>query len=71
MKKTKKRKKIEKGDFGYFKSEKKRRLILTAILLGVPLFIFATMWAYHANKKIRFVDSDRSSPDACLAVNPW
>ena len=37
MKKTKKRKKIEKGEFGYFKSEKKRRLILTAILLGVPL----------------------------------
>ena len=50
MKKTKKRKKIEKGEFGYFKSEKKRRLILTAILLGVPLFIFATMWAYHGTR---------------------
>ena len=32
MKKTKKRKKIEKGEFGYFKSEKKRRLILTCLL---------------------------------------
>ena len=35
-------KKISKGDFGYFKSEKKRRLIITAILFSVPLFIFFT-----------------------------
>ena len=60
MKKTKKRKKIEKGEFGYFKSEKKRRLILTAILLGVPLFIFVNHVGISWNKKYH-LDSDRSS----------
>ena len=30
---NKKSKKISKGNFGYFKSEKKRRLIITAIYL--------------------------------------
>ena len=47
MSKTQKKKgrknKTEKGDFGYFKSEKKRRILITAVLLGVPLFIFFTM----------------------------
>ena len=33
-------KKVKKGDFGYFQSEKKRKLIITAILFAVPLFIF-------------------------------
>ena len=35
-------KKVKKGDFGYFQSEKKRKLIITAILFAVPLFIFFT-----------------------------
>ena len=40
------RKKVKKGDFGYFQSEKKRKLIITAILFAVPLFIFFTSWIY-------------------------
>ena len=36
-------KKVKKGDFGYFQSEKKRKLIITAILFAVPLFIFYIM----------------------------
>ena len=43
-------KKIPKGDFGYFKSEKKRRLIITAILFAVPLFIFFTSWIYFKTR---------------------
>ena len=54
MSKTQKKKgrknKTEKGDFGYFKSEKKRRILITAVLLGVPLFIFFTMWAYNGTR---------------------
>ena len=29
-----------KGDFGYLSSEKKRRILITAILFAVPLLIF-------------------------------
>ena len=35
-----------KGEFGYLKRERKRRIIIAAILLGVPLFIFISMWIY-------------------------
>ncbi|MDO5135166.1 MAG: hypothetical protein Q4D55_03855 [Eubacteriales bacterium] len=42
----KKRDRIQKGEFGYFRREKKRRFFITAILLGVPLFIFVSMWIY-------------------------
>lgn len=34
--------KIQKGEFGYFASEKKRRLIITLILFAIPLAIFFT-----------------------------
>lgn len=43
---SKKKKKIQKGDFGYFKAEKKRRILYTSILLGIPLMIFITAWMY-------------------------
>lgn len=49
-KNQRKKNRIKKGDFGYFKKEKKRRFLITAILLGVPLFIFFTMWAYHGTR---------------------
>ena len=29
-----------KGEFGYLKRERKRRIIIAAIMLGVPVFIF-------------------------------
>ena len=35
-----------KGEFGYLKKERKRRIIIASIMLGVPLFIFITMWIY-------------------------
>ena len=35
-----------KGECGYLKRERKRRIIIAAILLGVPLFIFISMWIY-------------------------
>ena len=42
--------KVPKGEFGYFRSEKKRRLIITAILFAVPLFIFFTSWIYFKTR---------------------
>mgnify|MGYP004481466773 FL=1 len=43
-------KKVRKGEFGYFKSEKKRCIIFTAILFAVPLFIFFTSWIYFKTR---------------------
>ena len=42
--------KVPKGEFEYFRSEKKRRLIITAILFAVPLFIFFTSWIYFKTR---------------------
>ena len=42
--------KVSKGNFGYFRSEKRRRLIITAILFAVPLFIFFTSWFYFKTR---------------------
>ena len=43
-------KKVKKGNLGYFQSEKKRKLIITAILFAVPLFIFFTSWIYFKTR---------------------
>ena len=32
--------KIRKGDYGYIRAERKRRVIITALLFAVPLLIF-------------------------------
>lgn len=40
MSKTKKRNSSRKGDYGYLASEKKRRILITAVLFAVPLLIF-------------------------------
>ena len=45
-----KKKRIPKGEWGYFKSEKKRRMIITAVLFAVPLFIFFTSWIYFKTR---------------------
>ena len=42
MSKTKAGKSARKGEFGYIAAEKKRKLLLTAVLFAVPLFIFFT-----------------------------
>lgn len=49
-KNSSKKKKNRKGEFGYFKAEKKRRLLITIALFAVPLFIFFTAWIYHGSR---------------------
>ena len=60
---------VSKGNFGYFRSEKRRRLIITAILFAVPLFIFFTSWFYF---KTRMTVWTVVTVVGCLpACNPW
>ncbi len=49
MKNTKKTNK-GKGNFGYFRSEKKRRLLITAGLFSLPLIIFFVAWAVNGTR---------------------
>lgn len=46
----KKKKFVAKGNFGYFQSEKKKRLLITSILFGVPLLIFFSAWIYNGTR---------------------
>lgn len=46
MSNTKKKKRVEKGEFGYFASEKKYRFLITFVLFAVPLLIFFSAWIY-------------------------
>lgn len=46
----KKHKWAKKGEFGYFSDEKKRRILITSILFGVPLLIFFTSWLYLGSR---------------------
>ena len=46
MSKTKKRNSSRKGDYGYLASEKKRRILITAVLFAVPLLIFFSAMLY-------------------------
>ena len=43
-------KSAKKGEFGYIAAEKKRKLILTAILFAVPLLIFFTAFIYFKTR---------------------
>ncbi len=47
---SRKRKTVQKGEFGYFQAEKKRRFVITFLLFAVPLFIFFTAWMYHKSR---------------------
>lgn len=49
MKNTRKRK-TKKGDFGYFSSEKKRRLLITAGLFSLPLLVFFVAWVVNGTR---------------------
>lgn len=42
--------KINKGDFGYFAAEKKKRILITFVLFAIPLFIFFTSWIYFRSR---------------------
>ncbi|MDD3339561.1 MAG: hypothetical protein PHS82_11980 [Lachnospiraceae bacterium] len=44
-------KKITKGNFGYISYEKKKRFLITLILLAVPVFIFVTAYIYFGTNK--------------------
>ncbi len=59
MKDTRKRK-TKKGDFGYFNSEKKRRLLITAGLFSLPLLIFFVALGRQRHKNDSLDGSDRS-----------
>lgn len=50
MSKTKRGRSAQKGEFGYIAAEKKRKLLLTAILFAVPLFIFFTALIYFKTR---------------------
>lgn len=50
MKKQKKAKAAQKGEFGYIAAEKKRKLLITAILFAVPLLIFFTALLYFKTR---------------------
>ncbi|MBR2528952.1 MAG: hypothetical protein IKE58_10850 [Blautia sp.] len=39
-----------KGEYGYFKKERKKRLGITFILFAVPLFIFFSSWIYFHSR---------------------
>ena len=43
-------KSAKKGQFGYIAAEKKRKLIITAILFGDPLLIFFTAFLYFKTR---------------------
>lgn len=41
---------VPKGEFGYFKSEKRRRLLITVILFLIPLTAYFIGWAYFKTR---------------------
>ena len=43
-------KKNAEGKPGYFASEKKRRLLVTAALFAIPLTVFAAAWIYYGTR---------------------
>ena len=65
-----KKKRIPKGEWGYFKSEKKRRMIITAVLFAVPLFIFFTSWIYFKNDHLDSCGSGRMSSGMQIRSEP-
>ena len=50
MSKTKNENKVRKGDYGYLVSEKKKRILITAILFAVPLGIFFFFFFYFKTR---------------------
>jgi hypothetical protein len=48
--KQKKSQSAQKGEFGYFKAEKKRTALRTLALFSVPLFIFFSAWIYFKSR---------------------
>lgn len=49
MSRQSEKRKIVKGDYGYVRAERKRKILITAALLAVPLLIFyrAGLFSYQ------------------------
>lgn len=47
----KKNNKVKKGNIGYISYQKKRRILLTAIMFLIPLVIYASGWIYHGTRE--------------------
>ena len=47
---TKRKTSGKKGDFGYFQAERKRRILITALLFAAPLLIFFTAMIYFKTR---------------------
>ena len=63
------KKKKQKGDFGYFNSEKNERLLITAGLFSLPLLIFFVAWAVNGTRMTVWTVL---TVVGCLQdVNPW
>ena len=69
MSKTKKRNSSRKGDYGYLASEKKRRILITAVLFAVPLLIFfSAMLYFHTRLTIWTVVAVVGCLPACKSL---
>lgn len=69
MSKIKKRNSSRKGDYGYLASEKKRRILITAVLFAVPLLIFfSAMLYFHTRLTIWTVIAVVGCLPACKSL---
>lgn len=63
--------KIQKGDYGYINSQKKKRLAITVFMFAIPVVIFATgLYITHTRKNLfTFVAIMGCLPASKFAVN--
>ena len=43
--------KSRKGEWGYFSSEKRRRILTTSVLFAIPIFIYVTSFLYFGTRR--------------------
>ena len=69
MSRQSEKRKIVKGDYGYVRAERKRKVLITAVLLAVPLLIFFTALAYfHTRMTIWTVVAAVGCLPACKSL---
>lgn len=69
IKKQKKSKRITKGNYGYIKYEKKRRVLMTLLMFAIPISIYISGWIYHGtNMNILTVVAICGCLPACKAT---
>ena len=42
--------KSKKGEWGYFRSQKRRRALITVVLFAIPILILVTSWLYFGTR---------------------